>query len=86
MVIAIKQIMKILAVGAGTFFAALLYLESQNIVNINRDKPEIVSRNTELSLTNAAGQVTLTSTMTSSTNFALPITGSALLWDLQLVF
>jgi uncharacterized membrane protein (Fun14 family) len=32
---AIKRIMKILAVIAGVFFAALLYLESQQIVNIN---------------------------------------------------
>jgi uncharacterized membrane protein (Fun14 family) len=35
---AVKKIMKILAVGAGIFFAALMYLESQNIVNINWDK------------------------------------------------
>ena len=34
----IKRIMKILAVIAGVFFAALLYLESQHIVNVNWDK------------------------------------------------
>jgi uncharacterized membrane protein (Fun14 family) len=34
---AIKKVMKILAIGAGIFFAALMYLESQNIVNINWD-------------------------------------------------
>jgi uncharacterized membrane protein (Fun14 family) len=73
---AIKKIMKILAVGAGIFFTALMYLESQNIVNINWDKLQIVSQNAVSSLTNAAGQIPLTST-TSSTNFALPITGSA---------
>jgi hypothetical protein len=28
--VAIKQVMKILAVGVGIFFAALMYLESQN--------------------------------------------------------
>ena len=32
---AIKKVMKILAVGAGIFFVALMYLESQNVVNIN---------------------------------------------------
>jgi uncharacterized membrane protein (Fun14 family) len=33
---AIKQVMKILAVGAGIFFAALMYLESQNIERATR--------------------------------------------------
>jgi uncharacterized membrane protein (Fun14 family) len=71
--IAIKQVMKILAVGAGIFFAALMYLESQNIVNINWDKLQIASQNAVSTLTNVAGQFPLT----SSTNFALPMTGSA---------
>jgi uncharacterized membrane protein (Fun14 family) len=31
----LKRIMKILAVIAGVFFAALLYLETQHIVNVN---------------------------------------------------
>src|SRR6186713_2142551 len=35
--------MKILAVIAGVFFAALLYLESQHIVNINWDKLQTIS-------------------------------------------
>jgi uncharacterized membrane protein (Fun14 family) len=35
---AIKKTMKILAIGAGIFFTALMYLEYQNIVNINWDK------------------------------------------------
>jgi uncharacterized membrane protein (Fun14 family) len=34
----LKRIMKILAVIAGVFFAALLYLESQHIVNVNWEK------------------------------------------------
>jgi uncharacterized membrane protein (Fun14 family) len=74
---AIKKIMKILAVGAGIFFTALMYLESQNIVNINWDK----FQNAVSTLTNAAAQVPLVSTTTSSsaTNFALPVTGSAAL-------
>jgi uncharacterized membrane protein (Fun14 family) len=41
--IAIKHVMKILAIAAEIFFAALIYLESQNIVNINWDKLQIAS-------------------------------------------
>jgi uncharacterized membrane protein (Fun14 family) len=40
---ALKRIMKILAVIAGVFFAALLYLESQHIVNVNWDKIQTIS-------------------------------------------
>src|SRR6187200_1223745 len=39
----LKRIMKILAVIAGVFLAALLYLESQHIVNVNWDKLETIS-------------------------------------------
>ena len=73
--VAIKKVMKLLAVGAGIFFAALMYLESQNIVNINWDKLQIASQNAVSTLTNAVGQFPLTST--SSSNFALPMTGTA---------
>jgi uncharacterized membrane protein (Fun14 family) len=34
----IKKLFKILAIIAGVFFAALLYLEQQGIVNVNWDK------------------------------------------------
>jgi uncharacterized membrane protein (Fun14 family) len=76
---AIKKVMKILAVGAGIFFAALMYLESQNMVNINWDKLQIASQNAVSILTNAAAQIPLASTTTSSTaiNLALPMTGSS---------
>jgi uncharacterized membrane protein (Fun14 family) len=40
---ALKRIMKILAVIAGVFFAALMYLESQHIVNVNWDKLQTIS-------------------------------------------
>jgi uncharacterized membrane protein (Fun14 family) len=40
---ALKRIMKILAVITGVFFAALLYLESQHIVNVNWDKIQTIS-------------------------------------------
>jgi uncharacterized membrane protein (Fun14 family) len=75
--VALKQVAKILAVGAGLFFAALMYLESQNIVNVNWDKLQIASQNALSTLTNAAGQFPLTSTTASSPNFALPMTGTA---------
>jgi uncharacterized membrane protein (Fun14 family) len=67
------------AVGAGIFFAALMYLESQNIVNINWDKFQIASQNAVSTLANAAGQFPITSTTISSSNFALPMTGTAAL-------
>ena len=78
---AIKHIMKILAVGVGIIFAALMYFQQQGIVNVNWDKLQIASQNAVSTLTNAAGQFKLTSTTTttSSTNFALPMTGTAAL-------
>lgn len=77
---AIKKIMKILAVGAGIFFTALMYLESQKIVNINWDKLQSASQNAVSTLTSATGQIPLASATSSSIttiNFALPMTGSA---------
>ncbi|MFL6318898.1 MAG: FUN14 domain-containing protein [Nitrososphaeraceae archaeon] len=75
---AVKKIMKILAVGAGIFFTALMYLESQNIVNINWDKLQNASQNAVSTLASAAGQIPLASTTSSTTiNFALPMTSSA---------
>ena len=57
---ALKRIMKILAVIAGVFFAALLYLESQHIVNVNWDKLQTIS-NSILS--------TITTTTTNATYY-----------------
>jgi uncharacterized membrane protein (Fun14 family) len=51
-----------------------MYLESQNIVSVNWDKLQIASQNALSTLTNAAGQFPLT---LSTTNFALPMTGTA---------
>jgi uncharacterized membrane protein (Fun14 family) len=56
---ALKRIMKILAVIAGVFFAALMYMESQHIVNVNWDKLQIIS-NSILS--------TITTTTTNATS------------------
>jgi len=58
---ALKRIMKILAVIAGVFFAALLYLESQHIVNVNWDKLQTIS-NSVLSTITTATTTNATST------------------------
>src|SRR6187200_1132175 len=49
----LKRIMKILAVIAGVFFAALLYLESQHIVNVNWDKLQTISNSVLSTITTA---------------------------------
>jgi uncharacterized membrane protein (Fun14 family) len=59
---AIKRIMKILAVIAGVFFAALLYLESQHIVNVNWDKLQTVSNGVLSTITTATATTNATST------------------------
>src|SRR6266496_5913793 len=51
---ALKRIMKILAVIAGVFFAALLYLESQHIVNVNWDKLQTISNSVLSTITTTA--------------------------------
>jgi uncharacterized membrane protein (Fun14 family) len=71
---AVKKVLKVLAVGAGIFFAVLMYLESQNIVNINWDKLQNASQNAVSTITNVVGQLPST-----TTNFALPMTGSGAL-------
>ena len=68
---AIKHVMKILAVGAGILFAALMYLQQQGIVNVNWDKLQTLSQNAVSTLANAIGQFSHT-----SANFALPMTGT----------
>jgi uncharacterized membrane protein (Fun14 family) len=55
---ALKRIMKILAVIAGLFFAALLYLESQHIVNVNLDKLQTISNSVLSTITTATNGTT----------------------------
>jgi uncharacterized membrane protein (Fun14 family) len=57
---ALKRIMKILAVIAGVFFAALLYLESQHIVNVNWDKLQTISNGILSTITTATTNATST--------------------------
>jgi uncharacterized membrane protein (Fun14 family) len=83
---ALKRIMKILAVIAGVFFAALLYLESQHIVNINWDRLETISNSvlstiaTTANSTTTAGGLSIPSILGNNTGAAaasiLPITNT----------
>jgi uncharacterized membrane protein (Fun14 family) len=56
----LKRIMKILAVIAGVFFAALMYLESQHIVNVNWDKLQTLSNSILSTITTTATNATTT--------------------------
>jgi uncharacterized membrane protein (Fun14 family) len=68
---ALKRIMKILAVIAGVFFAALLYLESQHIVNVNWDKLQTIS-NGVLSTIAATATANSTSTTGGGAGLSIP--------------
>jgi uncharacterized membrane protein (Fun14 family) len=63
---ALKRIMKILAVIAGVFFAALLYLESQHIVNVNWDKIQTISNSVLSTITTVTTTKTTNATSTTS--------------------
>jgi uncharacterized membrane protein (Fun14 family) len=85
---ALKRIMKILAVIAGVFFADLLYLESQHIVNVNWDKLQTISNGvlstiatTTTNATSTSGglgsiQAILGNNSTSAATAILPITST----------
>jgi uncharacterized membrane protein (Fun14 family) len=53
---ALKKIIKIVAIIAGFFLAALAYLQYQQIANINWDKLQAISENTLATLANATQQ------------------------------
>jgi uncharacterized membrane protein (Fun14 family) len=59
---ALKRIMKVLAVIAGVFFAALMYLESQHIVNVNWDKLQMISNSILSTITTTTTTTNATST------------------------
>jgi uncharacterized membrane protein (Fun14 family) len=54
--------MKILAVIAGVFFAALLYLESQHILNVNWDKLQMISNGVLSTITTTTAATNATAT------------------------
>jgi uncharacterized membrane protein (Fun14 family) len=70
---ALKRVMKIIAVIAGIFFAALMYLQSQNLVSVNWDKLQFASQSTVTSLANSLTDTGQISTIAG--NLGLPLTG-----------
>jgi uncharacterized membrane protein (Fun14 family) len=79
---ALKKIIKIVAIIAGFFLAALAYLQYQQIANINWDRLQIISGDTLTTLANATqlipgfdgnGNISAELVMT---NLGIPLTGS----------
>lgn len=70
---ALKRVMKILAVIVGVFFAALMYLQSQNLISVNWDKLQSTSQSTVTALTSTVTDLGQISTIAG--NLDLPLTG-----------
>ena len=79
---ALKKIIKIVAIIAGFFLAALAYLQYQQIASINWDKLQAISENTLTTLANATQQIPgfdgygNAPTELVMTNLGIPLTGS----------
>jgi uncharacterized membrane protein (Fun14 family) len=79
---ALKKIIKIVAIIAGFFLAALAYLQYQQIANINWNKLQAISEVTLTTLANATQQIPgfdgngTVSTELVMTNLGIPLTGS----------
>jgi uncharacterized membrane protein (Fun14 family) len=81
---ALKKIIKIVAIIAGFFLAALAYLQYQQIAGINWDKLQVISENTLTTLANATQQIPGFDGIGSGnvpaelvmTNLGIPLTGS----------
>jgi uncharacterized membrane protein (Fun14 family) len=85
----IKKLFKLLAIIAGVFFAVLIYLEQQGMVNINWDKINVTYHgvlstvtNTITNSTTATGGIggshttAAASLLPTLTNLGIPLTGS----------
>jgi uncharacterized membrane protein (Fun14 family) len=79
---ALKKIIKIVAIIAGVFLAALAYLQYQQIANINWDKLQPISEDALTTLANATQQIpgfdsngNVPSELIM-TNLGIPLTGS----------
>src|ERR671939_1543841 len=85
----IKKLFKILAIVAGIFFAVLMYLEQQGMVNINWDKINVAYHGVLSTVTNTITNSTATggiggshttaatsSLLPTLTNLGIPLTGS----------
>ena len=79
---ALKKIIKIVTVIAGFFLAALVYLQYQQIANINWDRLQAISEDTLTTLANATQQIpgfdgySNAPTELIMTNLGIPLTGS----------
>jgi uncharacterized membrane protein (Fun14 family) len=81
---ALKKVIKLVAIIVGLFLAGLVYLQSQQIANINWNKLQTVSEGAITTLANQTLQIPAignTSDQTASsylamTSFDIPLTGS----------
>jgi uncharacterized membrane protein (Fun14 family) len=80
---ALKKIIKIVAIIAGFFLAALAYLQYQQIASINWDKLQTISEDTLITLANATQQIpgfdgsgNAAPAGLIMTNLGIPLTGS----------
>ena len=79
---ALKKIIKIVAIIAGFFLAAMAYLQYQQIASINWDRLQAISENTLTTLANATQQIPgfdgygNAPTELVMTNLGIPLTGS----------
>jgi uncharacterized membrane protein (Fun14 family) len=70
---AIKKVMKLVAIIAGVFFGALMYLQYQGILAINWDKLQSISESMLLMIGNLINNVEPVSNITAS--LGIPLTG-----------
>jgi uncharacterized membrane protein (Fun14 family) len=85
---ALKKVIKIAAVVAGLFLAGLVYLQSQQISNINWNKLQTVSEGVLMTVANLTmqiqgisgvsgdGHAAATASSLAMTSFGIPLTGS----------
>jgi uncharacterized membrane protein (Fun14 family) len=84
---ALKKVIKMVAVIAGLFLAGLVYLQSQQIANINWNKLQTVSEGTITTLSNAiiiqipgfgdsSHAAASTASSLAMTSFGIPLTSS----------
>lgn len=79
---ALKKVVKLVALVVGLFFAGLVYLQYQQILNINWNNLQVVSQNTLSILANATTKIPglgSNADHTASlalTNIGIPFTGS----------
>src|SRR5215469_16272652 len=75
----LKKVVKLAAVVVGLFFAGIVYLQYQQILNINWNKLQVASQNTLSTLANTTIQIPGFNSSDHTTvlsNLGIPITGS----------